>query len=149
MSSSRLPSGSRKYTLRPSPRAPCRATGPSPTATPCRSRCSSAPSMGPRHAKQRSLFPGWTGTLASGAGATAGLVMAGTTGEASPPDAAEKIGLSRLAVAGGGDRASAVAGTGSNDTRHSVHLTEVAAEAGVDAVLAVTPYYNRPPRDGL
>jgi 4-hydroxy-tetrahydrodipicolinate synthase len=78
-----------------------------------------------------------------------GLVMAGTTGEASTLDDDEKIALFRLAVAEVGDRASVVAGTGSNDTRHSVALTEAAAEAGVDAVLAVTPYYNRPPRNGL
>jgi 4-hydroxy-tetrahydrodipicolinate synthase len=78
-----------------------------------------------------------------------GLVMAGTTGEASTLDDDEKIALFRLAVAEVGDRASVVAGTGSNDTRHSVHLTEEAAKAGVDAVLAVTPYYNKPPRDGV
>ena len=48
-----------------------------------------------------------------------------------------------------GDRASVIAGTGSNDTAHSVHLTRLAAEAGVDGVLVVTPYYNRPPRAGI
>ena len=42
-----------------------------------------------------------------------------------------------------------MAGTGSNDTAHSVHLTRLAAEVGVDAVLVVTPYYNRPPREGI
>jgi 4-hydroxy-tetrahydrodipicolinate synthase len=78
-----------------------------------------------------------------------GLVMAGTTGEASTLDDDEKVALYRLAVREAGGRASVVAGTGSNDTAHSVHLTARAAEAGVDAVLVVTPYYNRPPRAGI
>lgn len=78
-----------------------------------------------------------------------GLVMAGTTGEASTLTDDEKVALYRLAVREVGDRASVVAGTGSNDTAHSVHLTRLAAEAGVDAVLVVTPYYNRPPRAGI
>jgi len=78
-----------------------------------------------------------------------GLVMAGTTGEASTLTDDEKVALYRLAVREVGDRASVVAGTGSNDTAHSVHLTRMAAEAGVDAVLVVTPYYNRPPRAGI
>jgi 4-hydroxy-tetrahydrodipicolinate synthase len=78
-----------------------------------------------------------------------GLVMAGTTGEASTLTDDEKVALYRMAVREVGDRASVVAGTGSNDTAHSVHLTRLAAEAGVDAVLVVTPYYNRPPRAGI
>jgi 4-hydroxy-tetrahydrodipicolinate synthase len=78
-----------------------------------------------------------------------GLVMAGTTGEASTLTDDEKVALYRIAVREVGDRASVVAGTGSNDTAHSVHLTRLAAEAGVDAVLVVTPYYNRPPRAGI
>ncbi|WP_217920869.1 4-hydroxy-tetrahydrodipicolinate synthase [Miltoncostaea oceani] len=78
-----------------------------------------------------------------------GLVMAGTTGEASTLTDDEKVALYRLAVREVGGRASVVAGTGSNDTAHSVHLTRLAAEAGVDAVLVVTPYYNRPPRAGI
>ena len=48
-----------------------------------------------------------------------------------------------------GGEATVVAGTGSNDTAHSVHLTREAAERGVDAVLVVTPYYNKPNRRGL
>jgi 4-hydroxy-tetrahydrodipicolinate synthase len=48
-----------------------------------------------------------------------------------------------------GDSATVVAGTGSNDTAHSVHLTRAATERGADAVLAVTPYYNKPNRRGL
>jgi 4-hydroxy-tetrahydrodipicolinate synthase len=76
-------------------------------------------------------------------------VIAGTTGEASTLSDEEEVALYRMAVREVGDRASVVAGTGSNDTAHSVHLTREAAEAGVDAVLVVTPYYNRPPRAGI
>jgi len=78
-----------------------------------------------------------------------GLVVAGTTGEASTLNDEEKLALYRLAVREVGGRASVVAGTGSNDTAHSVHLTALAGEVGVDAVLVVTPYYNRPPREGI
>jgi 4-hydroxy-tetrahydrodipicolinate synthase len=78
-----------------------------------------------------------------------GLVMAGTTGEASTLTDDEKVALYRIAKREVGDRASVVAGTGSNDTAHSVHLTRLAAEEGADAVLVVTPYYNRPPRAGI
>jgi 4-hydroxy-tetrahydrodipicolinate synthase len=78
-----------------------------------------------------------------------GLVLSGTTGEASTLTDPEKIRLFELAVQELRGSASIVAGTGSNDTAHSVHLTEIAAKLGVDAVLAVTPYYNRPPRAGL
>lgn len=78
-----------------------------------------------------------------------GLVMAGTTGEASTLTDDEKVALYARAVTEAGGRASVVAGTGSNDTAHSVHLTRLAAEAGVDAALVVTPYYNRPPRAGI
>ena len=78
-----------------------------------------------------------------------GLVMAGTTGEASTLTDDEKVALYALAVREVGDRASVIAGTGSNDTAHSVHLTRLAAEVGVDGVLVVTPYYNRPPRAGI
>ncbi|HMN99626.1 MAG TPA: 4-hydroxy-tetrahydrodipicolinate synthase [Miltoncostaeaceae bacterium] len=78
-----------------------------------------------------------------------GLVMAGTTGEASTLTDDEKVALYRIAKREVGDRASVVAGTGSNDTAHSVHLTERAAEVGADAVLVVTPYYNKPPRAGI
>lgn len=78
-----------------------------------------------------------------------GLVLAGTTGEASTLTDDEKLGLFRLAVEEVRGAGTIIAGTGSNDTAHSVHLTEEAAKLGVDAVLAVTPYYNKPPRDGL
>ena len=81
--------------------------------------------------------------------ASDGLVLAGTTGEASTLSDEEKLELFRIGVAEVGGRASVIAGTGTNDTAHSVHLTEAAGDVGVDAVLAVTPYYNRPPREGL
>jgi len=78
-----------------------------------------------------------------------GLVVAGTTGEASTLTDPEKIALFRLATTEMGDQAKIIANTGSNDTAHSVHLTHEAAAIGCDAVLAVTPYYNKPPRDGI
>ncbi|HEX8803086.1 MAG TPA: 4-hydroxy-tetrahydrodipicolinate synthase [Acidimicrobiales bacterium] len=76
-----------------------------------------------------------------------GLVLAGTTGEAPTLDDDEKVELWR-AVRAAVD-VPLVAGTGSNDTRHSVHLTERASATGVDGVLAVTPYYNRPSAAGI
>jgi len=81
-----------------------------------------------------------------------GLVLTGTTGETSTLTDEEKgrmwdIGVE---VVRGHDRDGIlIAGTGSNDTRHAVELTERAAAAGVDAVLVVSPYYNRPNRRGL
>jgi 4-hydroxy-tetrahydrodipicolinate synthase len=78
-----------------------------------------------------------------------GLVIAATTGEASTLTDEEKLRLFDLAVSECGDRARIIAGTGSNDTAHSVHLTDKAVEIGVDAVIAVTPYYNKPNRRGL
>jgi 4-hydroxy-tetrahydrodipicolinate synthase len=78
-----------------------------------------------------------------------GLVVAGTTGEAATMTDEEHLGLVELIVRELGDEGAVIAGTGSNDTRHAVHLTEKAVAAGVDAVLSVTPYYNRPNRRGL
>lgn len=77
-----------------------------------------------------------------------GLVLGGTTGESSTLGDDEKCRLWELGVSECGD-ALVIAGTGSNDTRHSADLTERASGLGVDAVLAVTPYYNRPSRRGL
>src|SRR5919202_1841571 len=77
-----------------------------------------------------------------------GVVVAGTTGEGATMSDAEKLRLFELAVAEGGD-ATVIAGTGSNDTAHSIELTEQAAAVGVDAALVVTPYYNKPNRRGL
>jgi 4-hydroxy-tetrahydrodipicolinate synthase len=78
-----------------------------------------------------------------------GLVVAGTTGESATLDDDEKARLWELAVSEVGDEAYIVAGTGSNDTAHTVHLTERATEIGVDAHLVVCPYYNKPNRRGL
>jgi 4-hydroxy-tetrahydrodipicolinate synthase len=78
-----------------------------------------------------------------------GLVLAGTTGEGATMTDDEKVRLWQLAAAEVGDRAFLVAGTGSNDTAHTVHLTERATEIGMDAGLVVTPYYNKPNRRGL
>jgi 4-hydroxy-tetrahydrodipicolinate synthase len=77
-----------------------------------------------------------------------GLVVAGTTGEGPTLTDDEKCRLWELAVAEAGG-APVIAGTGSNDTAHSVHLTERATELGVDAVLVVTPYYNKPNARGI
>jgi 4-hydroxy-tetrahydrodipicolinate synthase len=78
-----------------------------------------------------------------------GLVVAGTTGEAATMDDDEHIGLVELIARELGQDGAIVAGTGSNDTRHAIHLTERAVAAGVDAVLSVTPYYNKPNRRGI
>jgi 4-hydroxy-tetrahydrodipicolinate synthase len=78
-----------------------------------------------------------------------GFVVAGTTGEASTLTDEEQLGLIDLAVRERPAGTSIVAGAGTNDTRHAVHLTERATELGVDAVLSVTPYYNRPSPLGL
>jgi 4-hydroxy-tetrahydrodipicolinate synthase len=77
-----------------------------------------------------------------------GLVVAGTTGESPTLTDEEKARLWQLAVEESGD-APVIAGTGTYDTRHSAELTERATEIGVDAVLVVTPYYNKPNRRGL
>ena len=78
-----------------------------------------------------------------------GVVVAGTTGEGTTLTDDEKLRLFELAVSEFGDRAKIVAGTGSNDTAHTVHLSEKATEIGCDAMLCVTPYYNKPNFRGL
>jgi 4-hydroxy-tetrahydrodipicolinate synthase len=78
-----------------------------------------------------------------------GLVVCGTTGESPTLTDGEKLELFRAAVDAVGNRGTVVAGTGSNDTAHSVHLTREAHEAGVDGFLVVTPYYNKPPARGI
>jgi len=78
-----------------------------------------------------------------------GLVIAGTTGEATTLTDDEHVALVALAVREMGDRGSIVAGAGSNDTRHACELAEQVTQAGVDAVLVVTPYYNKPNRRGI
>jgi 4-hydroxy-tetrahydrodipicolinate synthase len=77
-----------------------------------------------------------------------GLVLAATTGEGPTLTDEEKLRLWELGVQEAGD-APVVAATGTYDTRHSVELTERATEVGVDGVLAVAPYYNKPTRAGL
>jgi 4-hydroxy-tetrahydrodipicolinate synthase len=78
-----------------------------------------------------------------------GFVVAGTTGEASTLTDEEQLDLIALAVAERPPGTTIVAGTGTNDTREVIHLTERAGESGVDAVLVVTPYYNKPSPLGL
>lgn len=78
-----------------------------------------------------------------------GFVVCGTTGEASTLTDEEHLRVIELAVQERPEGCSITAGTGSNDTRHAVHLTERATELGVDAVLSVTPYYNKPNRRGI
>ena len=78
-----------------------------------------------------------------------GIVVAGTTGESPNLTDEERLDLFRAAVEAVGDQATVVAGTGTYSTRHSVQLSERAHELGVDALLVVTPYYNKPPQRGI
>src|SRR5436305_12924377 len=75
-----------------------------------------------------------------------GVVVCGTTGESPTLSDKEKLLLFAAAREAVGERASVIAGTGTYDTAHSVHLPKQAATLGVDAVLVVTPYYNKPPQ---
>ena len=77
-----------------------------------------------------------------------GVVVFGTTGEAPALDDEEKIALLK-AVKRALPGHTVVAGTGTNDTRHSQEMTHRAVEAGADAILAVVPYYNKPPQEGM
>jgi len=77
-----------------------------------------------------------------------GVVVSGTTGESPSLTDAEKIELVRT-VKGAIPGKNVVAGTGSNDTHHSVELSKLAMKAGADALLAVVPYYNKPPQEGM
>jgi|SRR5579862_530109 len=78
-----------------------------------------------------------------------GVVVCGTTGESPTLSDKEKLLLFAAAVETVGERASVIAGTGTYDTAHSVHLTQQAASLGVDGVLVVTPYYNKPPQRAI
>jgi 4-hydroxy-tetrahydrodipicolinate synthase len=78
-----------------------------------------------------------------------GVVVCGTTGEAPTLSDEEHLRLIELAAQERPDGATVVAGTGSNDTHHACMMTERATELGADAVLSVTPYYNKPNRRGL
>jgi 4-hydroxy-tetrahydrodipicolinate synthase len=77
------------------------------------------------------------------------LVVCGTTGESPTLSDDEKKGLFEAVVRHSKGRAKVIAGTGSYDTAHSIHLTRMAEEAGVDGLLLVAPYYNRPSQAGL
>jgi len=78
-----------------------------------------------------------------------GVVVAGSTGEAATLDDAEHISLLKAVVEEIGEGATVVCGTGTNDTRHSIELTKAAADAGTEAALIVTPYYNKPNPAGI
>jgi len=78
-----------------------------------------------------------------------GIVVSGTTGESPTLSDAEKFELFEAAVDVLRGRASVVAGVGTYDTAHSIHLTKHAAQIGVDGLLVVTPYYNLPPQRGI
>src|SRR5437660_444154 len=78
-----------------------------------------------------------------------GVVVCGTTGEAATLSDEEHLRMIELVVGEVGGRGTVVAGVGSNDTRHAVHLTQRATELGVDGLLCVNPYYNRPSRRGI
>lgn len=78
-----------------------------------------------------------------------GIVVAGTTGESPTLSDEEKTGLFRTVKEAVGDRGVVVAGTGTYDTKHSIHLSREAQRVGCDGLLLVNPYYNRPSQDGL
>lgn len=78
-----------------------------------------------------------------------GLVVCGTTGESPTLTRDEKLALFEAVVDEVGERATVIAGTGTYDTRESIELTKEAGERGVDACLVVTPYYSKPPQNGL
>ncbi|MFD5806919.1 MULTISPECIES: 4-hydroxy-tetrahydrodipicolinate synthase [unclassified Streptomyces] len=78
-----------------------------------------------------------------------GLIVNGTTGESPTTSDAEKADLVRAVLEAVGDRAHVVAGVGTNNTQHSIELARAAERAGAHGLLLVTPYYNKPPQDGL
>ncbi|MGP9018191.1 4-hydroxy-tetrahydrodipicolinate synthase [Streptomyces sp. BR1] len=78
-----------------------------------------------------------------------GLIVNGTTGESPTTSDAEKDQLVRAVLEAVGDRAHVVAGIGTNDTHHTLELARAAERAGAHGLLAVTPYYNKPPQEGL
>ncbi|UTI62771.1 4-hydroxy-tetrahydrodipicolinate synthase [Paraconexibacter antarcticus] len=83
------------------------------------------------------------------ANGTDGFVVCGTTGEASTLDDDEHLGVIELAVRNKPEGTTVIGGVGANDTRHAIKLTSRACELGVDALLSVNPYYNRPNRRGI
>ncbi len=80
---------------------------------------------------------------------TDGIVVVGTTGESPTVNVEEHCHLIRTTVAHAAGRVPVIAGTGANSTKEAIELTQFAKEAGVDAVLSVVPYYNRPTQEGM
>jgi 4-hydroxy-tetrahydrodipicolinate synthase len=80
---------------------------------------------------------------------TDGIVVAGTTGESPTLTTDEKIALFKVVVDAVKGRVPVIAGTGSNNTRASISLTKQAEEAGVDGIMLVAPYYNKPSQEGM
>ena len=77
-----------------------------------------------------------------------GLVVSGTTGESPTTTDDEKIAVLEAVLDEVGDRARIIAGAGSYDTAHSIHLAKASAAAGAHGLLVVTPYYSTPPQAG-
>ena len=82
-------------------------------------------------------------------GGTAAIVSVGTTGESSTLDVAEHTDVIRRTIEVAAGRVPVIAGTGANSTAEAIHLTAAAKAAGADGALLVTPYYNKPPQEGL
>lgn len=80
---------------------------------------------------------------------TDGIVAVGTTGESATLDVDEHLEVIRRVIAAAKGRVPVIAGTGANSTREAIELTRAASAAGADACLVVTPYYNKPPQEGL
>lgn len=80
---------------------------------------------------------------------TNGIVAVGTTGESPTLSVEEHIGVVRKVVQRAAKRIPVIAGTGANSTREAIELTQLAKDAGADASLSVTPYYNKPTQEGL
>src|SRR3954470_21967598 len=82
-------------------------------------------------------------------GAHDGLVVHGTTGESPTTSDAEQHAVLEAVVDAVGDRATVIAGAGTNDTAHSIEKARAAEKLGAHGLLVVTPYYNKPPQEGL
>jgi 4-hydroxy-tetrahydrodipicolinate synthase len=80
---------------------------------------------------------------------SAAIVSVGTTGESATLDVDEHTDVIRRTIDVAAGRVPIIAGTGANSTAEAIHLTEAAKAAGADAALLVTPYYNKPPQEGL
>ncbi len=82
-------------------------------------------------------------------GGISGLVPCGTTGESPTLDPEEELELIRRCVKAAKGKAMIMAGTGSNSTKSTIEYSQAAVKAGADAVMIVTPYYNKPTQEGL